>query len=801
MKAKIMKNLIFLWITTLAFAADYYIATPYTAAQIDDIQYVQMNDVMYLFHPDVAPYKLTRIADNSWTCAKVDWEWGPFLDQNVTTTTITPSGTTGSITLEATVASAIFDADHVGSIWEIVTKATDTTISGTLSSATFSSTLAVEGEYLLTLEGSFAGLIKLERSNDGFVTIDTVYPKYNATKTATNIEYSGNESEPGYSYRVNMVTYGEGSCDYSLVAYNEYVAGYVEITAVTDGDTATATVQSDLASTTATTRWSEGAWSDYRGWPRAVCVYQSRLFTAGTYYMPNGIWSSRSGGDYENFLDGADADDAIIYEPAITKQNPIVWMQDKNGIICGTTGNIIRVYAGDYTSALTPGNIASERQGDASSCPLQAVLVNESMVYVDRNRRRVSDSVYDKESDSFIPVDLTVFSPEISDPCILEIAVQERPDPILWCIRGDGSLLSLTYNTAQGIAAWAVHITDGDFKSVACIPGTDEDEVWVVVERTINAATVRYVERFKPQDWGDDQNDCWFVDSGISYASSDIATNGTFAADASWTKGTGWTISGGTANFSGTGTGALTQAVVGVAGGSTYQVIFTISGMTITPADGYGICVGMDSISGSKITANGTYTYEIVADASGNDLSFWYAGDGTSLNYSLDNVTVKLMPTSISGLTHLEGETVQIFEGTTYETGTVSGGAVSISNNIVEAIIGLPYTSNLVTFPVEIQSNLGFTIGYKKAIREVFMASYKSMNCEYREYGETWYPIDFQTSTIDYIGTTAPFTGLFQLPWDGGWQSDREVQMQFRQTAPYPFGLTALVTKLEVGDD
>jgi len=53
--------------------------------------------------------------------------------------------------------------------------------------------------------------------------------------------------------------------------------------------------------------------------------------------------------------------------------------------------------------------------------------------------------------------------------------------------------------------------------SVCVIPGDTEDEVWISVGRYINSALVRYVERMKPRYWGTDQEDCFFVDSGLTY--------------------------------------------------------------------------------------------------------------------------------------------------------------------------------------------------------------------------------------------------------------------------------------------
>ncbi len=82
--------------------------------------------------------------------------------------------------------------------------------------------------------------------------------------------------------------------------------------------------------------------------------------------------------------------------------------------------------------------------------------------------------------------------------------------------------------TQGGTMAWARHVTGqwpddlttwDEFKSVATIPGTGEDEVWVVVDRTINEIEYKFIEQLQPQDFGD-QDDAWFVDAGIGDVNS-----------------------------------------------------------------------------------------------------------------------------------------------------------------------------------------------------------------------------------------------------------------------------------------
>ena len=92
------------------------IAAPWTAAQIDQLAWTQSADTLLLTHPDVPPKKLTRNADTSWSLS----DWNFFTDENIvrqpyykfadSEVTLTPSGTSGSITLTA--SADVFESGH-----------------------------------------------------------------------------------------------------------------------------------------------------------------------------------------------------------------------------------------------------------------------------------------------------------------------------------------------------------------------------------------------------------------------------------------------------------------------------------------------------------------------------------------------------------------------------------------------------------------------------------------------------------------------------------------------------------------
>ena len=90
----------------------YEISTTYTAAQIDQIEYVQSADVLYLVHDDHAPRKLSRTGHTSWKISDVDFFDGPYEPANTSSTTLQPSGTSGNITITA--SSNVFVANDVG---------------------------------------------------------------------------------------------------------------------------------------------------------------------------------------------------------------------------------------------------------------------------------------------------------------------------------------------------------------------------------------------------------------------------------------------------------------------------------------------------------------------------------------------------------------------------------------------------------------------------------------------------------------------------------------------------------------
>ena len=530
----------------------YEVTTPYLTADLFDLKYKQSADILYITHPDYEPKTLSRYGNAAWLLESISITTGPFLDENTDIVkTITPSSTTGSITLQATGFSPFISGTTAG---HLPSGSTATSKSQTgalfkiiqpLATASYMTTLTdnytndqtentswldcgtvAEGvTFYLTTLGTWIGTLEIHRNYTiGAAHDDSgweLYPGASFKGTDDrNITFEGTESIAEADYRCILTTSGDAaeSCKcYFRISDIDHV-GIVEITAVTDGDTATATVIKTLANTSATHRWSEGSWSNYRGWPRAVTFYEDRLIFGGNANQPDTIWGSETA-SYDNFIQDTEDDDPFSFTLSSRQVNIIEWLIGKDKLLIGTSGAEWTL-SGGADEPLTPSNVKAEQHSNYGSANLQAILANESVIFFQRGAEKMRELAYNWELDSYVAPDMTILAEHITGDGITEFDYQKTPNSILYCVRDDGELAIFVYERKELITSWSRFITDGLFESVAVISGDPEDEVWVSVNRTIEGSTKRYVEYFADRDFGTDVDDAYFVDCGDTYDST-----------------------------------------------------------------------------------------------------------------------------------------------------------------------------------------------------------------------------------------------------------------------------------------
>ncbi len=310
-------------------------------------------------------------------------------------------------------------------------------------------------------------------------------------------------------------------------------------------------VRRAFAATTAAVDWALGAWSETTGHPSTVTFFEQRLAAANTRSQSQTFWLSQSA-DLENLrpdsLEGGTLevqdDDALDFTIAATRVNAIRWLAPGRQLFMGTAGGEW-VISSDGP-VLTPSDIDVKQHASHGSADLAPARISNVALFLQRAKRKVREFSYSLESDGYRAPDLTVLADHVTQGGLVALAYQEEPDSLLWCLRGDGQLATLTYLREQDVIGWSRQFLGGRYKdgkavveSLAVIPGNattgsqSRDEVWFLVKRTIDGATRRSLEVLEggfegPErsDFPDDaswraavleaQKRAFFVDSGLS---------------------------------------------------------------------------------------------------------------------------------------------------------------------------------------------------------------------------------------------------------------------------------------------
>ncbi len=318
-----------------------------------------------------------------------------------------------------------------------------------------------------------------------------------------------------------------------LVRFRE---GYGKITAFTSTTAVTWTIIKDTNSGSSSTDWALGAWSDTTGYPSCVSFFEQRLVFAGTTDQPQTLFFSRSG-DYENMDENRGGtiadDDAIIYTIASNQVNAIRFLSSTRTLIVGTVGGEFSVSGGGTDDPVTPTNILIKKQSNHGCANIDAIPVGNVTLFLQRAKRKIRELAYNFDVDGYVAPDMTILAEHISESGIKSMSYQQEPNQLIWCVREDGRLVCLTYQREQQVVAWHQHIFGGAFstgiavcESIATIPTDDKEyQSWVIVKRTINGVTRRYVEYLNEFDFDEtDNTEFNFLDSQLAYSGSATTT-------------------------------------------------------------------------------------------------------------------------------------------------------------------------------------------------------------------------------------------------------------------------------------
>jgi hypothetical protein len=317
----------------------------------------------------------------------------------------------------------------------------------------------------------------------------------------------------------------------------------------------------------------------------------------------------------------------------------------------------------------------------------EVVQVADVTLFAQRGARKVREFRYIGEVDvaGYAAPDITILAEHLTEGGIQEFAYQQEPESIIWARRSDGTLLGLTYRREEEVVAWHKHIIGGSFNggnavvdSIITLPtDSGEDELYMIVKRTINGTTKRYVEVMKAFDFGGDTTAAFFVDSGLVYAGS--AT------------------------------------------------------------------------------------------------------------------------TTLSGLYHLEGETMSVLaNGATHADKVVSGGGIELDFSATSGAVGFGFTSEMQTLRLEGGSSDGTSQGKPKRIHDITVRFHETVGAEVGTDSGNADRIFFRDSSMNMDEAVPLFTGDKEIEFAGGFTDGDRIYV--RQSQPLPMTVLALYPRMNTFD-
>lgn len=484
---------------------------PWTEAQIPLIRYAQSADVVYIACAAWQQRKIERRGDGasfgrSWSIAYYEPLDGPFQSSSsAENIQVTPSGTQGSVTLTAT--GAVWSSSDVGSLFRLFTYGQNGTfrLSGAdqFTPAVRITGIGADNDTSWSVNGTWVGFLYTQRSYDGpdsgFQDIAAI-PAVNANGTTT-VTTSAELDNVIHWLRVGFkaATYTSGSADVTFTYTGGGGYGVYKIVAFTNSSQVTAVTLIDPTSTSASSSWAKGAWSDVVGWPSSVALFDGRLFWGGE----DRFWGSQSDSYSKFSLTDNTTDSGSIQRNVATggQINTITWMMPLQRLIFGTSGAEVSARSSSFDEPLTPTNITLKDASTQGSAAISPVKLDGRGIFVQRDGVHVYELVYDFENNDYRATSLTLFNDEIGGTGIAELAIQRSPENYIWAVRDDGVAAIMLYDVKEKAAAWFKHITAntdggvGYIESVTVLPGTSQDTVIMSIKRTINGSTVRYIER------------------------------------------------------------------------------------------------------------------------------------------------------------------------------------------------------------------------------------------------------------------------------------------------------------------
>lgn len=485
------------------------LVTPWAQPDLELLKFCQVGDVITVTHPSYAPREISRLADDSWT---------------LTTVSLTPPTPVMIAGMEAGVTTSrtpIEDATHPLKDWDWLAAALVRRADGSEYE-----TLAIPatGHGSFTVDGAWSIGTTYNRND---LVVDPLNGKVYRSIAGANLGNQPSTSpvqweegskvalypdRPAYLHTQGSITSGSGVVSDFVFGVRWYrgrsgVWGWIGDQTDAgkylrdDGDAPDLSVQPKLGT---------NPFNAADKYPAVVAHFDQRRIFARTNLLPATFYGSALGdfSDFDNPFPVSE-DDSFNFKLAQKQLEDIRWALGHERLLLGTGAGVWAV-SGSQGDAIGAVSIQARKStGNPGVSWLDPIAAGTRLLYQTARGNHIRDLHFDYNANAYIGSDVSVHGRHLLDGFFIsDWCYQEHPYSIVWAVRSDGKLLSLTYDATQTppILAWALHDTgDGDdfFEHCCCIPDSEgtatatglstPDGVYFIVRR--GGGNARYIER------------------------------------------------------------------------------------------------------------------------------------------------------------------------------------------------------------------------------------------------------------------------------------------------------------------
>jgi len=461
---------------------DYLTIASLTSAILPQMNWVQSADTVIVVHEDLEPVRILRGAtDSDWTASTITFSFVPKyafdIDTHIPAYNITPSATSGNITLTASGVTTDTGTAQAGGANTITLKA----------ATSYTTDDAPNGMFIQITGGTGSGQVRHVEDYVAATKVLTVFPAWTTQPDATS--------------QYNVHAFGTAMVDEFVVALNGF--GRARITQYVSATEVKAYVEIPFFDTSTinagdfeTEHGYEDVWSSTRGWPRSVTFHEGRLYFGGSKQRPSTIWGSRVS-DFFNFDKGESLDDAAVEATLDTGTfNAIVDIYSGRHLQIFTTGAEFYVPQ-TLDTPITPTNLIVKQQtAFGAKAGLRLQNVDGSTLFIQRQGKAIQEFIFSDAVQAYTSSKISLLSSHLlktPEEMAVRVATSTDEGDRLMLVNGDdGSIACYTLLRSQNVIAPSEWTTDGEFINI----GVDVDDIYVVVKRNVNTADVYYVEIF-----------------------------------------------------------------------------------------------------------------------------------------------------------------------------------------------------------------------------------------------------------------------------------------------------------------